>query len=356
MKNLIRVLLINQKKIPHYRVSVYNYLSDFLYKEGFELIIISEGINNPEKHDIYFKHIEIKLTSLKLYRQIKKLKPQIVIYWINPNNLYLIPLLIFLKLQRIKAIYWGHGTDLYSRKYIRIKSFIYHTQFLLSDAIILYAEHLKKYINKRFHNKISIANNTLHLNYDHILKNLDKKDVLNGYNITTNKNIICLGRMQKRKRIQDLLMAFSMISRDDAGLIFVGPDDEGILANVHEKRIYKIGPLYGEEKIKLLSSCDILCIPGAVGLSIVDGFYCGLPIITEDIYESPEIMYLKDGINGFIVPKGDIKLLAEKLNLLLNDDDLRKRFSTEAKREINEDGNIVNFCNGFLDTIKNVIK
>jgi len=63
------------------------------------------------------------------------------------------------------------------------------------------------------------------------------------------------------------------------------------------------------------------------------------------------MMYLKDGRNGFIVPKGDIPALADKLLLLLDDDELRKRFSDEARREISENGHIDKLCEGFRDAL-----
>ena len=103
--------------------------------------------------------------------------------------------------------------------------------------------------------------------------------------------------------------------------------------------------------LDLLSAADIYCIPGAVGLSIVDAFHCGLPLVTEEGDESAEMMYLKDGRNGFIVPRGDIPALADKLLLLLDNDELRKRFSNEARREISENGHIDKLCEGFRDAL-----
>ena len=63
-------------------------------------------------------------------------------------------------------------------------------------------------------------------------------------------------------------------------------------------------------------------------------------------------MYLKNGINGFIVPKGNVKELAAKLQLLLEDDELRERFSREAKREIMTNGHIDIMCKGFSDALR----
>ena len=39
---------------------------------------------------------------------------------------------------------------------------------------------------------------------------------------------------------------------------------------------------------------------------------------------------VKDGQNGFLVPEGDIEQLAEKLLVLIEDDDMRRRFSKAA--------------------------
>ena len=90
---------------------------------------------------------------------------------------------------------------------------------------------------------------------------------------------------------------------------------------------------------------------GAVGLSIIDAFHCGLPFVTEGGDESAEIMYLKDGVNGFIVPKGNIRSLSNKLLLLLDDHELRRRFSEAAKQEITENGSIDKLCAGFREAL-----
>src|SRR5262249_22881003 len=128
----------------------------------------------------------------------------------------------------------------------------------------------------------------------------NKHKVLREFGIGTPKNIICMGRFQKRKRVDQLVAAMKLINRPDIGLILVGPDTEGVLGNVEGQNIYKLGPLYDDRRFDLLSAADVYCLPGAVGLSIVDAFYCGLPLVTEEGDESAEIAYLKHGENGFL--------------------------------------------------------
>ena len=69
-----------------------------------------------------------------------------------------------------------------------------------------------------------------------------------------------------------------------------------------------------------------------------------------------EIMYLKNGTNGFIVPRGDIEQLAGKLCLLLDDQSLRKNFSKAARNEIVTNGNMDLMCKGFIDALHHVCK
>ena len=117
-----------------------------------------------------------------------------------------------------------------------------------------------------------------------------------------------------------------MMNRSDVGLILVGPDTENVLDTVEGANIYKLGPIFDDQRFDLLSAADVYCLPGAVGLSIVDAFHCGLPFVTEGGDESAEIAYLKHGENGFVVPRGNVSELARSLQLLLDDDDLRSAF------------------------------
>ena len=80
---------------------------------------------------------------------------------------------------------------------------------------------------------------------------------------------------------------------------------------------------------EIFAVADVFCIPGAVGLAINQAFYWGLPLVTIDGHHGPEIHYLRDGVNGFMAK--DSAEMAERLLLLLNDDDLRQRMSVAAR-------------------------
>jgi len=264
------------------------------------------------------------------------------------------PVLVLAKMLRIKIIYWGHGRDLEDPKN-PIKNAIYFFEYWMDDAIILYADHLRRYISRHFHSKTFIANNTLNMTIFNPVRQ-DREEVKKKYGIVAPKNIICMGRMQRRKRIGDLYRAFQALELEGVGLILAGPDNEGVLKEIDGQNVYKVGAVYGEESLDLLAAADVCCLPGHVGLSIVDAFYCGLPMITERGLHAPEIMYLKEGINGFIVPSGDIGELTNKLRTLLTDKKSRHEFSLAARKEIMTNGHIDKLCKGFESALQHVFK
>lgn len=344
---MIRVLLVHPGKIPHYRIPIYSYLSKYIKVFGFEFRVISDGIQSNNLKAIDFQYEKIHLSTLSITRFIYNQKIDVILDFMELKHRYLFPTYFLAKIiLRRKMIYWGQGCDLLDAD-SKIKNLAYTVEQAMSDAIILYAEHLKKYLPERFITKTFIANNTLYLNYKGLPTGVSKYDILTKYGIKTKKNIICIGRMHKRKRLDHLVDAFVKMNRSDIGLIFAGPDKEGVLDNIEGNNINKLGPIYGDEKFFLLSSADVYCLPGAVGLSIVDAFHCGLPFVTEEGDESAEIMYLKDGVNGFIVPRGDTQKLSQKLLLLIEDNGLRSQFSDAAKQEIKENGSMDIFCSGF---------
>jgi len=348
-----RVALVHAGLVPHYRVPIYGYLSRYLALYGFELLVLSDGLQPDNPYSVEFQYEKVRLSALSIARFVRRRQIDVIIDYMELRHLYLFPTYLIVKgVMSKKMIYWGQGRDLLDSK-ARIKNLAYAMEQAICDAIMLYAEHLKKYVPIRFHKKVFVANNTLCISYPGLPAEAREK-VLAQYDIRTRKNIICVGRMQRRKRIENLVQAVDYMNRPDIGVILVGPDPEGILNNIHGDTIYKLGPLYGDKMYDLLSAADIYCLPGAVGLSIIDAFHCGLPFVTEEGDESAEIMYLKDGVNGFIVPRGNIREMAEKLILLLDNDALRRQFSEAAKKEIAENGHIDKLCAGFRDALRYV--
>jgi glycosyltransferase involved in cell wall biosynthesis len=99
---------------------------------------------------------------------------------------------------------------------------------------------------------------------------------------------------------------------------------------------------------------DVFSIPGHVGLGLNQAFYFGLPVVTEEGGQPPEIHYLINGRNGFIVPSNNLDELKSKILYLVENDDIRKKFGENAKKDILDRGSISNMFQGFKNCLESL--
>lgn len=347
--NNYKVLLIHGETILHYRILIYNHLFENLLKKNINLSIAGYSVQQDCFCDVKFPFLKIENSLKSWLNATRQINPDTVILFSGLKNHHLFFFIFFLKKMKIKIIYWGHGINLSNKK-----SFLFAYNFLHKscDRILLYAEHLKSNIKIEFHHKIYIAPNTL------VINNLPKKptlfqkyEILNKFGIKTKKNFVFVGRIQNRKRIDHLIKAFESLKRNDIGLIIVGPGNDNILLTQKIKNVIYIPSLYGNELYLLLMSCDIYCCPGWVGLNIVDALACGLPFVTEQVDHGPEIMYLKNGINGLMAKKGTPEELSLVLSTLIDNDNLCRKMSRAAEQTFISEASINNMYKGFESVI-----
>jgi len=353
MKNIVLL----GKTVVHYRIDVYNYFSAAFLKNNYNFIVIANKVQKALKQEIFFNLKLSDFNLLKYIDLIKKSKPSFIINLLNLSYSVLPsinwPIVHWLKLKKIPIIYWNHAVNLQDPNNI-FKNVFFNYFHTLSDAIILYSENQLKYISKNNRKKVFIANNTLNFNSFHKIK-LNKETLRRKYNIPYKKVVLFVGRIQPRKRLEHLLSIFKDIDGLEYGLIVIGPnlskDSKEIIRN--SKNIMYFGEIYNKDKInEFFKLSDVFSIPGTNGLGLVHAFYWGLPVVTEDVRHSPEIMYLKNGINGFIVSDGDIKELKDKIFLLLDNKNIYKKFSYNAKKTIKNEASIEAMFNSFLAVIK----
>ncbi len=88
-----------------------------------------------------------------------------------------------------------------------------------------------------------------------------------------------------------------------------------------------------EDVPALLSKADIFVLPSLLEnqpLSVIEAQIAGKAIIVSDVGGLPEI--IENGVTGVITPAGDINMLRKNINLLLEDDNYRKKLGSNAKK------------------------
>lgn len=124
------------------------------------------------------------------------------------------------------------------------------------------------------------------------------------------------------------------------GCNFVGGESKGINRELFEEEVclrgladvvsYS-GPKYGEEKNEYWKTSDVFVQPtfnDCFPLTLVEAMQQGLPIISTNEGGIPDIV--KDGVNGFVCERKDVGSLAQAIERLLKDKELRERMGEEG--------------------------
>lgn len=144
---------------------------------------------------------------------------------------------------------------------------------------------------------------------------------LNSENIA-----VYTGGLYSNKRIPFLLEAAHRIRQQipDFHLLVIGDGPDRYLvseAALQDPWIHDIGPLGSLDKIPYWMLSKVLLMPGGVGLVVLDSFALGVPMVTTDTHlHGPEIDYLRNNVNGLLVPCGnDSERYAEEVSKLMLD-------------------------------------
>lgn len=117
---------------------------------------------------------------------------------------------------------------------------------------------------------------------------------------------IYVGSLYAEKRLDLLFAAAELVRRrlPDFELLVVGAGPQAALVADWAARhpwIHALGSRRGRDKVLSMSLAQVMLNPGLVGLSVLDAFVCQVPMLTTDCgLHSPEIAYLEHDVNGVI--------------------------------------------------------
>lgn len=117
-----------------------------------------------------------------------------------------------------------------------------------------------------------------------------------------------------------------------------------------------VGPKFGTDKFKELEMADIFVLPSfseCVPLSILEAMQFGLPVVTTCVGGIPDI--LQHGVNGLLVPPGNVGELCAKLKQLLLDKTGRIQMGYSARERFMQKYTLTKFYDGLTGIFEQVL-
>ena len=198
---------------------------------------------------------------------------------------------------------------------------------LLADKVTIESFSEKKLIEKDLGRNLPLNYEVIHIG------------VTDSYKPTkrTAKQVVLVStsRLVKSKGIAELIEAFKLIDNKNATLKICGDGSEANYFKSLAKGFNNIEFLgHVNNVVSVLQTADILVHPSyheGFGLSLVEAEMCSLPIIACNVGSIPEIV--KNGVNGILVKPRNSNDLAEAMDKLIRNNELRSEMG-KAGRQI----------------------
>jgi len=235
------------------------------------------------------------------------------------------------------------------------KSILKKSEFIISNSSLQTKEFSKMNIDKEKILEIPFG-----------VKKFFKKHgyLKNKLNILEDAGIILyIGRIHADKGLNTLVQAFQKIENEKCHLVIAGPDYgfkvelEKIISKLSSKpRIHLIGTINEEQRDQILSESLMLVQPSeyeSFGMIALEAAVAGLPIIISDSCGLADEFFVHKA--GIIFKTNDTNELTNKIDQIVNDENLQKELGEKAKEFANKfDWEII--ANQHLEMYNNVLK
>lgn len=316
-------------------------LANFMCKE--HEIIVAAGEDGPMWDALDDKIIKIKIKEIVRPISIRndihalfKLRSVYASY--TPDVIHLhsskIGVLGRLAFPKSKIVYSVHGFDsirLAYRKFLPLEKLLKNR----CKAIVLASHYDEKNIIKEGIKKnLHVIYNGVHTpEHDNTLAiaGIDKYS----------KVMMCIARISPQKRFEDFIGIAKILSQ--YAFVWIGADKEYV--NLPEN-VFCLKGIPNAKKYIQLS--DIFVLPSnyeGVPIVIIDALSYGKPVVSSDVGGIAEIVM--NDMNGYVVDN-DCSVFADKINHILENEDIYRRFCEKSKKIFDEQLSIEKMAENYI--------
>jgi glycosyltransferase involved in cell wall biosynthesis len=329
----------------------------------FELVIMTNDVHYEEVYNLNIKiHFVIRKTKKDIsvfsqfYSICKNFKPDIVHCWDSMTAVYMVPVT---KLLRIKFVN-GMIADAPVQKGILDKVRLRGKLTFPLSSIIIGNSHagLAAYgAPKR--KAICIHNG---FDFKRTAKLLDGQGIRNEYNIHTKYVIGMVASFSIYKDYKTYYAAAELLlkKRNDITFLAVGDytdseDSKQLLSKHHAQYFRLLGRRSGiESLVSIMDVCVLATFTEGISNSILEYMAMGKPVVATDGGGTCELV--KDKVTGFLVSPQKPVELAEKIEILLNNDDMMIKMGIAGKQRVQNDFSIDSMIAKYVFQYEKLVK
>lgn len=244
-------------------------------------------------------------------------------------------------IKNIPAVFTAHGWAFTSGVSLAkriIYAAIEHMMLGITKRVICVSEFDRQLAKRWFvhnYNKIVTVHNG-------IVDKTFNSDIVREHHLPL--NLVSVARFSHQKNNMELIRAVEQINKLYSGSLQLNMVGDGPLlseaqayveSHKLEGDVHFLGSRTDVDDI--LNQNDIFCLISnyeGLPISIIEAMRAEMPIIASDVGGVNELV--QDGVNGFLIPRGNISELVEKLKCILEHKELIK-FMGEASRKIYEE-------------------
>ena len=169
-----------------------------------------------------------------------------------------------------------------------------------------------------------------------VLYNPVKLKELNPKPVSENVNVLFMGIMGKRKGAYDIIEAAKSIKNKNIKIIMHGNGEVNEIRELVKKynleSIIEVdGWIKGDAVEKAYRNADFMILPSydeGLPMTILEAMSYGMPVISTTVGGIPDM--IENGVNGYMLTPGHNQVLAEKIDFLAENSELRKNMGEKS--------------------------
>lgn len=296
----------------------------------------------------------------RLLAEIIKKKPELCYLALTASGTAFykdVLLVALLRLFKIKRVYHLHNQGVKRNETTKFNEVLYRFVFNGADIILL-----SKQLYKDVETFVPVSR-------IHICHNGIEDTTLNFKRIYSKDKpvrILFLSNLMESKGVFVLLEACSILEQRkiEFECNLVGAEGDLTAVQFSEKvaekqlsgKVKYLGKKYGDDKHEVFTNADTFIHPtlnDCFPLVLLEALQYSLPIVSTFEGGIPDIV--EDGVNGFLVHQNKAESLADKLEMLIKDIELRQQMGTAGRQKFDEKFTLERFEHKLNEILKQIV-